>query len=273
MNNINYDSFYIFCVSIGIVLIAVPVIILFLLNANDLPLITKQNYIELVDQSRVIVDKTQEFYRYFINVYLILSIILILLGIIALVYGIYKWYKKQKTIDKFDEGKVLEQSLNIQKMSKEDINKKIEAEDKRIKHNTKSEFYKIKKFESNYYEYLTQNKTKTYLKDIKISNYSYDIVEISNNYTNDIIYEIKHWYDTPSSTNLISLNKTLAKMKNDYYNVRSKKAGIVLVIDSLGIGVFDYSIIKKYLTEIDSIVTYGNGTNDLLASFNMKQMK
>lgn len=177
---------------------------------------------------------------------------------------------KKTIVDKLDEGKLIKQGLNMQEMSKDDVKKKIENEDKIIKHNTKTEFYKIKKFESDFLNNLLLNSNKTYLQDIKISNYVYDVIEISNIYTNDIIYEIKHWYDTPSIANLTKLNNTLNKMKKDYLNTRNKNVDIVLIINSLNNMPSNYKIIEENLSEIKRINVYGNDVNNVLADIPLR---
>lgn len=112
---------------------------------------------------------------------------------------------------------------------------------------------------------MLSSTNKTYLKDVKISNYAYDVIEISNNYRNDVIYEINHWYETPNLANLLRLNNTLLKMKADYLNIRKRKIDIVLVIDSLNNEMFDCSKIKECLSEVNRIIVYGNDVNNILA--------
>lgn len=179
-------------------------------------------------------------------------------------YGLVKWRNKQKTIDEKEKIDLVMQGNKLQNMSIAENDRKLKDEDKKIKHNTKSEFYKIKKFEIDFYEYLQKNGNQKYLNNIKISNYAYDIINISSGEI-DVVYEIKHWYSTPSSSNLIKLNKTLAKMKEDYFNIRKKKIKFILIIDSLGKTVFDYEMLQRHLTEISEIQIYGNDINNILA--------
>lgn len=99
MEKLQYDSFYKFLVSLGIVLITLPILaLLYILNANYI-LISQNDYNNLSAISLQSLQ-THEHILHFVQMIIpIISIPLIVIGIILIIIGSYKWYGIQKELD------------------------------------------------------------------------------------------------------------------------------------------------------------------------------
>ena len=117
MDKLQYDSFYKFLVSLGIVLITLPIfVLLYILNA-DYILISQNDYNNLSAISLQSI-KTHEHILHLIHTIVpIISIPLILLGIILIIIGCYKWYGIQKELDQQIKSDTITKKINATQLN------------------------------------------------------------------------------------------------------------------------------------------------------------
>lgn len=100
MDKLQYDNLYKFLVSLGIVLIVLPVAALvFLFNIEPI-LISQADYDLLSDFSLQMIATRNKLTSYFISIFPWVAGILICIGIVVLLIGIFKWVGLQKNLDK-----------------------------------------------------------------------------------------------------------------------------------------------------------------------------
>lgn len=130
MDKLQYDNLYKFLVSLGIVLIIVPVAALaFLLNMEPL-LISQVDYDSLSDFSLQMIANRNEITSYFISVFPQFAVAFIVAGVGVLIIGIVKWVGLQKNLDKkcFADTEAALQALNALAMSNAEVISKADEE-------------------------------------------------------------------------------------------------------------------------------------------------
>ena len=128
MDKLQYDNLYKFLVSLGIVLIVLPVAALvFLFNMEPI-LISQTDYDLLSDFSLQMIATRNKLTSYFISIFPWVAGILICIGIVVLLIGIFKWVGLQKNLDKKLDAEAAIQTLNLLKMSSAEVVAKIEEE-------------------------------------------------------------------------------------------------------------------------------------------------
>ena len=128
MDKLQYDNLYKFLVSLGIVLIVLPVAALvFLFNMEPI-LISQADYDLLSDFSLQMIATRNKLTSYFISIFPWVAGILTCIGIVVLLIGIFKWVGLQKNLDKKLDAEAAIQTLNLLKMSSAEVAAKIEEE-------------------------------------------------------------------------------------------------------------------------------------------------
>lgn len=209
MDKLQYDNLYKFLVSLGIVLIIVPVAALaFLLNMEPL-LISQVDYDSLSDFSLQMIANRNEITSYFISVFPQFAVAFIVAGVSVLIIGIVKWVGLQKNLDKksFADTKAALQALNALTMSKAEVILKADEEVKEaavIESPTLpfppdesarlSAIDKYIKIENLCFNYFTKRYAKKYSfeRNIRIGKYCYDFIGVSKLDNIDLVFEIKY---------------------------------------------------------------------------------
>ena len=128
MDKLQYDNLYKFLVSLGIVLIVLPVAALvFLFNMEPI-LISQADYDLLSDFSLQMIATRNKLTSYFISIFPWVAGILTCIGIVVLLIGIFKWVGLQKNLDKKLDAEAAIQTLNLLKMGSAEVAAKIEDE-------------------------------------------------------------------------------------------------------------------------------------------------
>lgn len=130
MDKLQYDNLYKFLVSLGIVLIILPVAALvFLLNMEPI-LISQVEYDSLSEFSLQMIANRNEITSYFISVFPRFAVGLIVAGVGVLIIGIVKWAGPQKNLDKksFADTEAALQALNALTMSNAEVISKADEE-------------------------------------------------------------------------------------------------------------------------------------------------
>lgn len=239
MDKLQYDSFYKFLVSLGIILIAAPVLCLyFVVNNQEQLLISQNEYEALSEASLFLLQEREKILGTIYNVLPWVLPILFACGIFCLIYGGFKWKTIQDEIDEQTHLKTVEQRTNVEKMSLPEVVEKAISEGAEVEAATESDsigsgdisnqtsIAKIQKerilkylqIEDLSYKYLLQRLSKRYFlkQNVKVKKHEYDIIATSKKMKSDIIYEIKYWTNPPTATQFQNTLHGLDKRGIDY---------------------------------------------------------
>lgn len=247
MDKLQYDSFYKFMVSVGVILVAAPLVGLYYLlcNGNQI-LISQSEYGALSNTSMQFVQQRDQTILYVLKVLPWLLGGLIIVGLVCLIYGGIKWHSIQNEIDEQTRLKTKEQKFNLEKLSTEEIVVKAfdEVADEHEKESTftsimPSEKYRIVKaleIENLCYSYICAKHSRSYAiqQNIKLENYACDILAVSKIDRIDYIFEIKYWTSIPTSPSLFDrVTKRLEDMKKTYETMSQRNCKCILMIVTL----------------------------------------
>lgn len=207
MDKLQYDNLYKFLVSLGIVLIILPVAALvFLFNMEPI-LISQADYDLLSEFSLQMIANRNELTSYFISIFPWFAGSLICIGVGVLLIGICNWVGLQKNLDKKLDAETAIQTLNLLKMNSAEVTAKIEEEVKEtaaietptppvspVVNDHSSAMNKYIEIEDLCFNYFTKRYAKKYSfeRNIRIGKYCYDFIGVSKLDNIDIIFEIKY---------------------------------------------------------------------------------
>lgn len=223
MDKLQYDSFYKFMVSAGVVLITAPLVGLYYLLCNDNQvLLSQEEYDALSSNSLQFLQQRDQTVFYLLRVLPWLLCTLIVIGLVCLLYGGIKWHSMQIELDEQTRLKTQEQRLNIKQLSSSEVVEKVarEIDDENngesISSQTlkpKSSVLKVISIENQCYSYLIRKKSRSYVfhQNVKVGNMEYDIIATSKNNNIDMLYEVKYY---SKETNGSSLNNTLSRLES-----------------------------------------------------------
>lgn len=249
MEKLNYDSLYKFIVSMGIVLISLPIVFMIMIFSNDKVVFVTQNEIsQLSNIAQHIVYCEQNYRNIFLSnimFLIIISIILILIGIALVIFGIVKWNNKiQRYEDRQRELSIKKDELQIKQLSKEEREEKIkedivlENENNNVppKSNTipRITIGEYLVMQNDIVKKISQvfDNYKTY-EEVRIGNQKFDCIAISQKkYIQlDYIFEIKFFSSINAvSSRLKKFSEYLKNAKLSYYENTDRYAKTVLII-------------------------------------------
>lgn len=243
MDKLQYDSFYKFMVSVGVVLIAAPLFGLYYLlcNGNQI-LITKDKFEALSSTSIIFVHQRDQTILCILKVLPWILCGLILLGLVCLIYGGIKWHSVQKEIDKQTKLTTQTQELNLQKMTPLEIASKAieetsDEQEENVKTQAEISFEKTRilkaiEIENLCYKYICKQFSSNYdiQQNVKFGKYCCDIVAVSKIDRIDYIFEIKHWNRRPTLSLFYKLIERMKVMKTDYKNISHRDCKCILMI-------------------------------------------
>lgn len=129
MNQIEYDSFYKFLVSIGIILLVLPIILfVFILKEPFDLLVTTEEIQNITTTAQQIIYQRQYIISILLKYSLIICIFFYIAGVNLIVIGSKKWYEIQIKIDKKQELEYEDLLLSISKMTDVEKLKKLETD-------------------------------------------------------------------------------------------------------------------------------------------------
>ncbi|MHA9740117.1 hypothetical protein [Robinsoniella peoriensis] len=282
IENLQYDSFYKFIVSIGTILIVAPIIGLHYLVSGSYDIIlSKQEFDGLSETSLQLINNKQKWINIVFNILPYLFIGLILIGLLCIIVGGYKWYSIQR---KLDEGLTLdiqEKQFKYQKMTSSEIAEKalkdnINSQDETTKDENgnggepATEPYQalnhratiIQKgfeVENAYFKFLYKNLKNKYTirKNIKVGDAEFDIIATSKFDNIDFLYEIKYWLNPSAKSRIRELLSQAEVAGITYENIahRNFRFKIIIVTIAENISAFeDYAtklMNEKYYNFID----------------------
>ena len=218
MDKLQYDSFYKFIVSVGIVLIVAPLFCLHYLVSGSYDIIMTQE--EANNLSEISSDFLSIKIQYVQNIFKylpIICIVFIIIGVIFTFWGCLKWLQIQKTLDQITKLDLEEKELHIQSMSAQEIAEKVINEDIENHENSNSDsqitpsnstassrIRKAFEIEDACYSYLKNKLKRKYNvhQNVKVGNCDYDIIASSKYNNIDLLYEIKYWNNPVSKATI-----------------------------------------------------------------------
>jgi hypothetical protein len=114
MDKLQYDSFYKFIVSVGIVLIVAPIFCLHFLVSGSYDIIMTQE--EANNLSKISSDFLSIKIKYVQKIFKYLPttcILIIIIGVFFVFWGCLKWFQIQKTLDQITKLDLEEKELHI----------------------------------------------------------------------------------------------------------------------------------------------------------------
>ena len=128
MDTLQYDSFYKFLVSLGMLLITLPVLaFLYVLNM-DCKLISQSDYDNLSQISIQRIQNNANLLDFTTTIMPVASIVLIITGLTLIIIGCCKWYSIQKELDEL-RALLTEKDAEIEKLKGENEKAKNESEE------------------------------------------------------------------------------------------------------------------------------------------------
>ena len=246
MDKLQYDSFYKFMVSAGVVLVAAPLVGLYYLlcNGNQI-LITQTEYESLSATSMQFVQQRDQTILHVLKALPWLLGGLILIGLVCLIYGGIKWHNIQKEIDEQTKLKTKEQRFNVDKLSASEIAEKVidEVADEYVEQVTtpaevsfeKAHVVKAIEIENLCYIYIKKQYSRNYdvQQNVKIDSYGCDILAISKKNEMDYLFEIKYWIRYPSISFFYRVARRMDEMKAIYESKTQRNCKCILMIVTL----------------------------------------
>lgn len=248
MKQIQYDTFYKFIVSIGIILIITPILgFHYILSGSYDIIISADEYAKLSSVSLKIMENKSNllFFIYYIFPFILFT--LLIAGIICLYWGGKRWAFIQKKLDKQIDYNLEKDRIAIKMSLSEIVNNTMHEVDETLENNTNDESVaSINLVESNDYRtrlinaFQAEDKcftlirtelssTHTISRNIKVNGMEYDIIATSERYDYDNLYEIKYWTRISSLT-LKTVLERIQKAGDNYEQTLGRKFQFILMI-------------------------------------------
>lgn len=250
MDKLQYDSFHKFIVSLGIILITLPIVAYIFVIKSEPIILSQSDFNTLSTFTLNNISEKEHIIEIFTRCLSFASIILILSGIVLITYGCKKWSKIQKQLDAQIEYDTTIKQINAQKMSAPEIALKTaeevsEAETiekcDEISNNTaniismsQNHMLKYMQIEDSCFSKISDQYSKRYIlkRYLRIGKYEYDFIGISKKDNVDLIFEVKYWRQIPPTQILeTTLQRLFASGKN-YENNAHRNFKIILIIVS-----------------------------------------
>lgn len=227
MQKIEYGDINKFFVSVGLVLIGVGILTPYLYLKEDFGLyISEEEFRALQSTSRRLLSEKQTTVDVISSVIFWIPIGLLVLGFSSIIYGLVRWFKRQRKIDERFDKETDKLDLEIKKLTPEEIDEKVKEEVKEIEFDKLITtdiglpiFTKYKSVEDAIIEQFSNYDSKNFdiLSKVQIGErYKLDIIlKAKTSGYADRIVEIKYFQDKVS---LRMIEETLSKL-NSYVNL------------------------------------------------------
>ncbi|MBQ8627641.1 MAG: hypothetical protein IJ419_15985 [Agathobacter sp.] len=237
MDKLQYDSFYKFLVSLGIVLITLPALaFLYLLN-TDYELISQVDYDNLSEISIQRLHNNEELLNLTTSILPIISIVFTVIGLILIIIGCCKWYRIQKELDEQIKSDTITKRINATQLSSSETVEKaaneICSEQNASTSVSSDRVVKYMQIEDKCYKLFSNRFSHKYIlkQNLRIGKFEYDIVALSKHKKNDIIFEIKYWtVKTITDARLENLISNVKYMCENYKFITNHNCESVIVI-------------------------------------------
>lgn len=244
MNKLQYDSFYKFLVSVGIILITAPIIgIYYYFTGTYDIIITQEEFSQLSEFSLQSLNNRMAITKIISCVFPWVCFFLIAFGIFCMIYGCVKWHKIQTDLDEQTHLDTVMKRINAQKLTPTEVAERTISEILEDAENssTTPTFTPSKhqeairrgfKIEKLFFDYIYKKQHKLYdvQQNIRVGSFEYDVIAVSKTTNTDYLYEIKAWNGPVSNA---YYSKTLHRLKNatyDYLSVTKRNCITKLII-------------------------------------------
>lgn len=235
MEKLQYDSFYKFLISLGILLILSPCFfIYFFLSFSDKMFISNAQLVEMSSTSLVLLNKRDDLLLFVIKWVPLFFIFLLFVGIFLFFYGAIKWRTLQKEYDKQIFLTTEEKKLKIESMTPTEVYEKNILETEKMElskiSNKKAPFLKAMHVENFCYFYISNRLSSSYkvYQNVKAMDMAFDIMAISKK--QDILYEVKYWTQIPSFQKFRESITCFLKYGLKYKAATAKKTKLIFLI-------------------------------------------
>lgn len=233
MGNVNYDSFYKFLVSLGIILVILPFTVFVFLVTNSFDLqISEADLITYTETAQEVIRWRQAIPLLF-HKKLILCIIAICIigGVVLIIYGLIKWHELQK-LDDICKRREAEKQMeaiekNIVEMSDDQIIQKTTFDE-----GPSANVMKGFLIEQKYFNLVKSiRNTHTVKNNIMIGNCEYDIVAFSNKFfEKDFVYEVKYLRNNISLNRIEKCRENMKKLRANFSDKLNRIPYMILTI-------------------------------------------
>lgn len=253
MDKLQYDSLYKFLVSLGLIMIALPIAVLAYLLNSELVLINQEDFETLSQLSKQMLTNREKLLVLLRCIFPWFAVIFIILGMVLLAYGLYKWRQVQMNLDIKLGAETTIQTLNAMKMNPKEINRKISAEIKESggqaiyntvntplsqqpNQNTSETYTKIQhkyaEIEQKCFDYVVAKYGRKYhfTKNIQMGHYSYDLIGVSKKDNVDILIELKYWPSPLPLSNVTRVFKRLSSAGVNYETISHRNFKTLLLV-------------------------------------------
>jgi hypothetical protein len=247
MDKFEYSDLYKFLVSAGIVLIGLAILApwFYLKEPFDL-LVEKQKISLLTEQAQNVITNRQNLISHSYSIVPWISVGLFVIGVISIVYGLYKWFIKQADIDKRERLTTQKLENEVKNMTPKQVAEKTEKEFKEatgkdVTSSTTTTTTTRGEFISKYLQIeqaLTSKLISLFqrqyrvLPNQRIDRFEYDLILNSVlSQDNDIIFELKYF---PNGFNYQVIRETLMRlqMRTNVYaeKVKTNVKPVILIV-------------------------------------------
>ena len=212
MDKLQYDSFYKFLVSLGIILIALPIVALvFVVNIE--PILISQSEFDLLSElSKNSVQQKESVLSLIITWLPMCAKVLMPIGVGCLLYGGIRWHLNQLQLDDQVKSDTIMKKINAQNTSTSQIVQKAadEVSDAEAKGENESipqqqvdvsgsKIMKYMQVEDLCFAWARKKYARKYhlKKHVSIGKFDYDFVAVSKKDNIDLLFEVKYWNQLP----------------------------------------------------------------------------
>lgn len=242
MEKLQYDSFYKFLVSLGIILITIPIFSLLYLLNMDFLLISQYEFDNLSIYSQNQIFEKEYLLNNVQKCLPLFFVTLLLVGITLIIFGAIKWYTIQKELDDQIKSDTITKKINAKKMSTSEVAAKAIKEVTDAVSSDTNDHNKITLFENKIIKYIDiEDKCYSYAhskysreyqlkRNIRVGDYQYDFIGVSKHNNIDLIFEVKYWKTIPSKSTINKILFTLTKSGENYETIAHRNFNIKLMI-------------------------------------------
>lgn len=237
MDKLEYDSLHKFLVSLGVIFIALPFIVLYFIFCNDVTLISQVDFDALSLYSKNLLQQQSHLWKIVIIILPIVCIFLFVAGIVLLVIGISNWRKVQKNLDAVIEADRIRHELENDKMKNSEIFEKAteEVRENELQADAPAVIKHLNIEDRCFVKIIAEwpfwkRRRYSFLRNIKIGEYEYDVVAVSTMDNIDLIYEIKYWTQPRTIQMLKSSLERLYKAGVNYETLKHRNFNCVFAI-------------------------------------------
>lgn len=243
MNKLQYDSFYKFLVSVGIILITAPIIGIYyyFTGTNDI-LITQEEFAQLSEYSLQSLNNRMTISKIISSIFPWFCFVLMFFGILCVIYGCYKWHKIQADLDEQTHLDTVMKRINAQKLTPSEVAERTVnevLEDTKESSDTitfaaskhREAILRSFKIEELFFNYTCKKLHKLYdvQRNIRVGSLDYDVIAVSKTTNTDYIYEIKAW-NSPIPAAYSRTLRTLKEATQNYLITTKRNCITKLII-------------------------------------------